>query len=200
MKTVTSGILAIMLTLSLAQAQGYIDLADFGSVSYTVDSASTTATYTQEALGLLFSPSVALGDTLVGVYNSGPYNWTSYADLANTIYLKVVFTGANPSSPMVLDIYNTGGAASLQYQGSSVPIGIVEGANYLPFTLNAGYSPLQIAGVLSDVVASQITWGGSGTASVRVEAVATVPEPSTYALLGLAGLALAGYAVRRRRA
>jgi hypothetical protein len=143
---------------------------------------------------------VALGDTLVGSYNFAPYNWTRHSDLANTIYLKVVFTGANPVSPMVLDIYNTGGAASLQYQGSSAPIGIVEGANYLPFTLNAGYSPLQIAGVLSDVVASQITWGGSGTASVRVEAVATVPEPSTYALLGLAGLALAGYTVRRRRA
>ena len=200
MKTLTSGILALVLTLSLAQAQGYVDLADFGSGSYTVDTGSTTASYTQGALGLLFSPSVALGDTLVGTWNSAPLDWTSYADLANTIYLKVVFTGANPSSPMVLDIYNTGGAASLQYQGTSVPIGVVVGDNYLPFTLNAGYSPLQIAGVLSDVVASQITWGGSGTASVRVDGVSTIPEPSTYALLGLAGLALAGYAVRRRRA
>ena len=200
MKTVTSGILAIMLTLSLAQAQGYIDLADFGSGSYTVDPSSTTATYTQGALGLLFSPSVALGDTLVGVWNSGPLNWTSYADLANTIYLKVVFTGANPSSPMVLDIYNNGGALSLQYQGTSIPAGVVVGANYLPFTLNSGYTSFQIAAVLSDVVASQITWGGSGTAGVRVDGVSTIPEPSTYALLGLAGLALAGYTVRRRRA
>jgi len=200
MKTLTSGILAIMLTLSLAQAQGYIDLADFGSGSYTVDPSSTTASYTQGALGLTFSPSVALGDTLVGTYNSAPLNWTSYADLANTIYLKVVFTGANPSSPMVLDIYNTGGAASLQYQGTSVPTGIVVGSNYLPFTLNAGYDAPSIAAVLGDVVASQITWGGSGSAGVLVEGVATVPEPSTYALLGLAGLALAGYAVRRRRA
>jgi hypothetical protein len=29
--------------------------------------------------------------------------------------------------------------------------------------------------------------------------VALVPEPSTYALLALSGLALAGYAARRRR-
>ncbi len=201
MKTITSGILALTLTLSLAKASSdYIDLADFGSGSYTVLTEVTTASYAQSELGLTFSPSVALGDTLVGTYNSGPLDWSSYADLANTIFVKVVFTGANPSSPMVLDIYNTGGAAVLQYQGTSVPIGEVIGANYLPFTLNAGYSPLQIAGVLSDVVASQITWGGSGTAGVRVEGVATVPEPSTYALLGLAGLALAGYAVRRRRA
>jgi hypothetical protein len=197
MKTLTSGILALILTLSLAQAQGYIDLADFGSGSYTVDPGSTTATYTQGALGLTFSPSVALGDTLGGVWNSAPLDWSSYADLANTIYLKVVFTGANPLSPMVLNIYNTDFSANIQYEGTSIPIGQVMGANYLPFALTPGTFS---AAVLANVGGAQITWGGSGTAGVRVEGVATVPEPSTYALLGLAGLALAGYAVRRRRA
>jgi hypothetical protein len=197
MNTITSGILAIMLTLSLAQAQGYIDLADFGSGSYTVDPGSTTATYTQGALGLTFSPSVALGDTLGGTWNSAPLDWSSYADLANTIYLKVVFTGANPLSPMVLNIYNSDFSLNIQYEGTSIPIGEVIGANYLPFALTPGTFS---AAVLANVGGAQITWGGSGTAGVRVEGVATVPEPSTYALLGLAGLALAGYAVRRRRA
>ena len=197
MKTLTSGILAIMLTLSLAQAQGYIDLADFGSGSFTVVPDATTATYTQGALGLTFSPSVSLGDTLGGTWNSAPLDWSSYADLANTIYLKVVFTGANPASPMVLNIYNTDFSLNIQYEGTSVPIGTVIGANYLPFALTPGtFSPA----VLANVGGAQITWGGSGSAGVRVEGVATVPEPSTYALLGLAGLALAGYAVRRRRA
>jgi hypothetical protein len=36
--------------------------------------------------------------------------------------------------------------------------------------------------------------------AAATESFTVVPEPSTYALLGLAGLALAGYAVRRRRA
>ncbi len=197
MKTLTSGILAIMLTLSLAQAQGYIDLADFGSGSFTVVPDATTATYTQGTLGLTFSPSVSLGDTLGGTWNSAPLDWSSYADLANTIYLKVVFTGANPASPMVLNIYNTDFSLNIQYEGTSVPIGTVIGANYLPFALTPGtFSPA----VLANVGGAQITWGGSGSAGVRVEGVATVPEPSTYALLGLAGLALAGYTVRRRRA
>lgn len=196
MKTVTSGILAIMLTLSLAQAQGYIDLADFGSGSFTVVADATTATYTQDALGLNFSPSVSLGDTLGGTWNSAPFNWSSYAGLANTIYLKVVFTGANPASPMVLNIYNSDFSLNNQYEGTSVPTGVVIGANYLPFTLSGAFT----SAVLSDVGGAQITWGGSGTASVQVQGVATVPEPSTYALLGLAGLALAGYTVRRRRA
>ena len=197
MKTLTSGILALMLTLSLAQAQGYIDLADFGSGSYTVDPGSTTATYTQGALGLTFSPAVSLGDTLGGTWNSAPLDWSSYSDLASTIYLKVVFTGANPQSPMVLNIYNTDFSLNIQYEGTSVPIGQVIGANYLPFALTPGTFS---AAVLANVGGAQITWGGSGSAGVRVEGVATVPEPSTYALLGLAGLALAGYAVRRRRA
>ena len=197
MKTLTSGILALMLTLSLAQAQAYIDLADFGSGSYTVDSGSTTAVYTHDALGLTFSPSVALGDSLGGTYNSAPLDWSSYSDLGSTIYLKVVFTGANPLSPMVLNIYNADFSLNIQYEGTSIPIGTAEGANYLPFALTPGtFSPA----VLASVGGSQLTWGGSGSAGVRVEAVATIPEPSTYALLGLAGLALAGYAVRRRRA
>jgi hypothetical protein len=140
---------------------------------------------------------VSLGDTLGGTWNSAPFNWSSYAaDLANTIYLKVVFTGANPASPMVLNIYNSDFSLNNQYEGTSVPIGVVVGANYLPFTLTGAFS----SAVLSDVGGAQITWGGSGTAGVRVEGVATVPEPSTYALLALAGLALAGYTVRRRRA
>lgn len=186
-----------MLTLSLGQAQAYIDLADFGSGSYTVVPDATTATYSQGALGLTFSPAVSLGDTLGGIWNSAPFNWSSYADLASGIFLKVVFTGANPASPMVLNIYNSDFSQNIQYEGTSVPIGVVIGANYLPFALTPGtFSPA----VLADVAGAQITWGGSGSAGVRVEGVATVPEPSTYALLGLAGLALAGYAVRRRRA
>lgn len=122
MKTITSGILALTLTLSLAKASSdYIDLADFGSGSYTVLTEVTTASYAQSELGLTFSPSVALGDTLVGTYNSGPLDWSSYADLANTIFVKVVFTGANPSSPMVLDIYNTGERRSFNIRGLQFP-------------------------------------------------------------------------------
>ena len=45
-----------------------------------------------------------------------------------------------------------------------------------------------------------INLGNTGVDDITLwnEAVAPVPEPSTYALLALSGLALAGYAARRR--
>ena len=156
-----------------------LPFTSFGSGSFTVDPGSTTATYTQDALGLTFSPSVSLGDTLGGTWNNGPFDWSSYG--AQTIYAKVVFTGANPQSPMVLNIYNTDFSQSLEYFGTST--GAVVGTNCLPFTLNPGtYSPA----VLANVGGAQITWGGSGQTTVRLEGFC-VPEPSTYALLLMTG-------------
>ena len=171
-----------------------LPFTSFGSGSFTVDPGSTTATYTQDALGLNFSPSVSLGDTLGGTWNNAPLDLSSYSGFASTIYLKVVFTGANPLSPMVLNIYNTDFSLNIQYEGTSIPIGQVIGANYLPFALTPGtFSPA----VLANVGGAQITWGGSGSAGVRVEGFG-VPEPSTYALLLMTGAGALWWARRRR--
>ena len=177
--------------LSVTSLQA-LPFTSFGSGSFTVVPDATTATYTQGELGLTFSPSVSLGDTLGGTWNSAPLDWSSY--WADTIYAKVVFTGANPQSPMVLNIYNTDFSLNIQYEGTSVPIGQGIGANWLPFALTPGtFSPA----VLANVGGAQITWGGSGSAGVRVEGLG-IPEPSTYALLLMTG-AGALWMTRRRR-
>jgi hypothetical protein len=182
---------ASFLSVICLQAQPF---TSFGSASFTVVTNATKANYTQDALGLNFSPSVSLGDTVGGIWNNAPFDWSSYADLASGIYLKVVFTGANPASPMVLNIYNSDFSQNIQYEGTSVPIGEVIGAKYLPFAITPGTFS---SAVLTDVGAAQITWGGSGTAGVRVEGLG-IPEPSTYTLLAMSAAGALWLARRRR--
>ena len=93
---------------------------------------------------------------------------------------------------MVFNIYNTDFSLNIQYEGTSV--GAVVGTNCLPFALTPGtYSPA----VLANVGGAQITWGGSGQTTVRLEGFC-VPEPSTYALLLMAGAGVLWMARGRR--
>jgi hypothetical protein len=191
MKKLTSSFFALVLAASLGQAQ-FIDLVSLGSSSYLIDAGVTTATYTQDASGTRFSPSVALGDTLGGAFISGPLDWSSYANLSSAIYLKIAFTGANPLLPITLQLFNTDFSLSNTYSGTTAPIG--ESASYFKLDLVGASTPSVLAGAGG----AQITWDGGATVNANVEGIATVPEPSTYALLSIVGLALGGYVVRRR--
>ena len=68
----------------------------------------------------------------------------------------------------------------------------------LTFYLEAGSTPLSLnnfgEGNAFDLGEGKSAYFTEGSLQVNV-----VPEPSTYALLALSGLALAGYAARRRR-
>ena len=192
MKTLTSSLVALVLAASFGQAQ-FIDLVSLGSSGYLIDGGVTTATYTQDATGTRFSPSVALGDTLGGAFASSPLDWSSHANLASSIYLKITFTGANPLLPISLQIFNADFSLSNAYSGTTTPI--PASTNYFKLDLVGASNPA----VLGNAGGAQITWDGGGTLNANVEAIATVPEPSTYALLAMSGLALGGYVVRRRR-
>jgi FtsP/CotA-like multicopper oxidase with cupredoxin domain len=192
MKKTTSALFSLLFSALLAQAQ-FIDLVSLGTSGYLIDAGVTTATYTQDVTGTRFSPSVALGDTLGGTFLSGPLNWSSYSDLSSAIYLKISFTGANPLLPISLQVFNSDFSLSNAYAGTTTPI--PASASYFKLDLNGPFN----AAVLANVGGAQITWNSGATVNANVEMIATVPEPSTYALLSLAGLALGGYAMRRRR-
>ena len=191
MKKAISTSLSLFCAATLAQAQ-FIDLVSLGSSTYAIDAGVTTATYTQDASGTRFSPSVALGDTLGGVFTAGPLDWTSYSDLSSALYLQISFTGANPLLPISLLLFNSDFSSSMLYSGTTAPI--TESPSYFKLDLVGAPSPA----ILSGVGGAQITWDGGATINANVQSVATVPEPSTYALLTLGALALGAYRLRRR--
>jgi|688.fasta_scaffold972380_1 hypothetical protein len=193
MKKTIPAILSLLFTASLVQAQS-IDLVSLGSSGYLIDSGVTTATYTQDTTGTRFSPSVALGDTLGGTFISGPLNWTAYsADLSTSIFLKISFTGANPLLPISLQIFNSDFSLSNAYAGTTTPI--AESPGYFKLDLNGPFN----AAVLAGVGGAQITWDSGATVNANVETIATVPEPSTYALIAVAGAAFGLHRIRRKR-
>ena len=132
-----------------------------------------------------------LGDTW---YNSSMTklvdDWSGFTGFQITMSV----TGTNPDLPFSLTLYDTSFNSINEYQANTASAGL---------TLTGVPLDLSLAGNgnFADVQYVQFTWGGGGSAvNVTTSGLHGVPEPSTYALLGLAGLALAGYAVRRRRA
>lgn len=196
-KAAFAPVLGLISLCNFSQAQ-FIDLVSLGSPTYTIDSGISSGSYTQSAGGVTYSPSVTLGDSVGGTF--GPLDWSTYTDLQAAAYLKISFSGANPNLPMSLELFDATLTSSIKYQGTTDPTAIGSAAPYFKFTLTSASIP---PGFLSGVGGAQITWDGDspspGGINATLQAIATVPEPSTYALLSLGGLAVGGYAMRRRR-
>ena len=186
--------------MQLIPASAQVDLASFGSSTFNIDTDLTTSTlsYSQTASGITFSPSVSFGDILGGNFQSpSSYNWSAYNPTTpgTAWYVKLsILSGTNPNLSFTLNLINTVDGTSVNLEGDTT--GATTGS-YLTLSLNST-DPGDMS-ALSNIDFAQFTWNTSGSLNVRVEGLAAVPEPSTYALLTLGALALGGYALRRRQ-
>lgn len=186
MKNFSSLILATALLICPA-AHAYIDLVSLGSPGFTVSAEATTASYSQTSDGIVFNGTYVLGNTLGGVFAA--QNWSDPA--FTTFAVKMTLTGVNPNLPFSVEFYDDEFNIINTYNATTT--GILGTSTYVDLTL--GFPG---TGILTSVAGVQFTWDGDGAINTTVQGVAAVPEPSTYALLSLAGLAFGGYALRRR--
>ncbi len=191
MKLAKQSILALaVITLSLASSPGQqIDLVSLGSPTFTVDPGATTAAYSQTGSGLVFNGAYALGDTLGGSFTS--QNWSIYTTPPYTFGVVMSITGTNPDLPFSLQLYDDSFNVINTYSGFTTG---ATSSTFLPVSLAVAGT-----GVLSSVAGAQFTWDGGGTINATAEKISVVPEPSTYALLALAGGALTALRFRRRQ-
>lgn len=115
-----------------------------------------------------------------------------------TFHLSFDLSGYNAASASFLGRFAADNAAEIKLNGQTIASG-TGFTSWHDFGANSGF----VSGVNSlDFVLANWAQNGGNPAGLRVEFsssnIAAVPEPETYAML-LAGLALAGFAARRRK-
>jgi hypothetical protein len=191
-QTCTAAIMAALLLVT-GQAQN-VDLLSLGSTTYTI-SAGSSFTPTQSASDIVQNLTVASGNNFYNEPAFTPissFDWSGFSNYG----IKMTLLGGSPIAlGFSVSFYDDTFALIDTYDGSTAPL-LTLGA---PVNVDFGGISAPGSGNYSNVQYMQFTWGGDGAVNVSASTVYGVPEPSTYALLALGGLALGGYAMRRRQ-
>jgi hypothetical protein len=199
-KTIALTLLAASLAVSQSARAGSVTVTDFDITASYADSSPVTSTISaiwgSYSAGV-FTPFFSATQSAINL---------GYLDGAGNELLAAVTQSDNnqlaAGTPMFLSIFNvSGGTGDATWLSSSEQIVLSDPAWIAPtFTLTTPTLDWTLG--VSTVAMPLAQFGGdTGTYNYNGGSpqVTLVPEPSTYALLSLAGMALGGYAIRRRR-
>jgi len=186
----------VVIQQSRAQYTDLLSLSDtaspLSSPSFTFAAPATTGS--QTASGLVVNGSVVSGDNIY-LTLSAPQNWSSYNFGAgpNVLSLFMNTSAPNPDISITLELLDGVGNVIDKWSGDT---GTSAFSGYLDLAISDGGTA-----DYSDVGSYFINFNNFSAASINttMSQIAVVPEPSTYALLALSGLAFGGYVIRRRR-
>lgn len=185
MKLVITPLVLVYLLLSLttsSKAQLITNIGQFNNSNFLIEEGATTASNTQDNIGINFTGSYNVGATLGGLFLPGiPKDWSIYQ--LSDFGLVMNINGPNPNMGFSIEFYDSSLSIANTFSGSTTTN---NGSDvFMPLTLSVPGS-----GSMNEIQGIQFTWDTPDTIDATLKSVAVVPEPSTYALLviSLAGL------------
>jgi hypothetical protein len=177
---------AIIVTLLaiLSATQANILLTDLGSSTTSVYEPGTNILYTLNTSSTQFSGISDSGSQITWLFNTS----LPLADInSQNLFLNFSLSGTNPNSGFHIDLYNSDGTRYYTFTGTTNSASSVTTDISLTYASNTGgaFSSIFAAGLFFDGLGSTIS-----SMTVSNLNYAAVPEPSTYALLGIGAVGL----------